>query len=308
MAKKNAELKGFELEKNSKIKPVVLVGVMEHSSVVNPAIALANEGFQIKAVPVDKNGFYDYSVYQDKITDQVVLVSLQSANTEIGTIQNLEPFVKEAHKIGALFHSDCVGTFGHIDYNFVDINVDAATVSGHKLGSPKGIGALYLKAKTPCRPLIYGGEQESGWRSGTQSVALAASMSKAVDFAFDNLQSDIDKFISFKEYVYEQISKIHGVRATVDDPINQNKYLPNIIHLLFKNKDRKDIVKYYSDNLICVSGGTACSMNSDKPCRIMKALNIAEDEIYGSMRISFSHKTTFEEIEKFISVTKTYLS
>lgn len=195
IARAQAERRGL---RNSKAKPRVIISAIEHESVTMPAKELVYEGFDLKYVKVDHNGCVDPQHLRQLLNGQTVLVSIQHANTEIGTVQNLRPLVDLAHEQGVLFHSDFVGSFGRLPIDLAQIGVDAASFSGHKIGTAKGIGFLYLKAKTPCKPLIFGSGQENGLRGGTQNVALALQLEKALDHCAKHMKENAKKFGNLK--------------------------------------------------------------------------------------------------------------
>lgn len=269
---------------------------------------LSEEGFNVEILPVDKNGFVDAENFANKCNLKTALVVCHYANTEIGAIQNLENLTNIAHLHGALVHSDCVGALGWLDINVEKLGLDSASFSGHKLGAPKGIGALYLKANTPCLPIMYGGSQELGLRPGTQSVSLAHSFITAVEYAYKNLHANTENFEKFQNYIANEIEAFDGVRLTVDCTNKSENYLKNILSLVFKNENSKNLILQYGKRGIIVSGGPACSAESDKPSHVLEAIGLPANEIDGVIRISFSPKTSLDDVKSFISCTKEILS
>ena len=274
----------------------VAVCAIEHESSLMPAQELKNEGFDVDVLSVDKNGLLKNPNF-DKETK---LVIVQHANTEIGTIQNIKSIAEEAHKVGAYLHSDMVGSFGRIPVNVEDMGVDSASFSGHKIGTPKGIGMLYLRSNTPFKPLIYGGGQERGLRGGTQNVALAVSQEKAASYALKDMAELESHYKKMKQYLLEEISNIKGVRPT----INNDSSLSNICHLVFKNKESETLILQYGKYGIVVSGGPACSSDDKLPSHVLREIGVSQDEIYGAIRLSFGLDTTIDDIKAFIKATK----
>lgn len=288
--------------------PKVLISSIEHESVLMPALQLKNEGFNVETIDVDNHGFIDIENAKNKIDKNTVLVSVQLANTEIATIQNLSDIVEIAHNYGVKFHSDCVGALGRIPIDVSMLNVDSASFAGHKIGTAKGIGAIYLKSKTPCAPLIFGSGQEKGIRGGTQNVAMAKSFSDALKYSLNNMNKLNSHYKDLKNYLYNEIQKIEGVRFTVENHPDSSAYLSNIVHLSFKNKTSESLILHYGKDNIIVSGGPACSAEDKKPSHVLEAIGIANDEIDGAIRISFLENTTKDDITAFIDSTKRFMN
>lgn len=286
----------------------ILVCSTEHESSLLPAKHLEEEGFVVELLPVDNCGFIKFHKFIELCDETTALVICHNANTEVGTIQNIKKLCDVAHENGAYFHCDCVGTFGWIHVDVLDLGVDSASFSGHKLGSPKGIGALYLKSGIACEPIMFGGNQEKGLVPGTQSVALASSFAQAAKHSADNIVNTREQFKDYCTYLITEISKIDGVNLTIDASENKYGFLWNILHLTFENKSNKDLILQYGKRGIIVSGGPACSSESDEPSHVLQAIGVPEDVIDNGIRISFSENTTKKDLEKFIEVTKEILA
>ena len=182
-------------------------------------------GFDIVELPCDRNGFIKFQKYMELCDDKTALVIIQHANTEISSIQNVKTLASIAHENGALFHCDCVGSFCNARLDVQNIDVDTASFSGHKIGAPKGIAALYVKNGTPIKPIMHGGHQENDLRPGTQPVALIDSFAKAAKYAREVSLKTRDNFSEYVSTVATEISKIDGVRLTVGFPENKMGYL-----------------------------------------------------------------------------------
>lgn len=295
-------------QNNNVNKNKVAVLEIEHESALMPALELANEGFEVNKIRVEKSGFVDIQKYENLIDENTALVIVQLANTEIGNIQNIEQLCEIAHKNGAKFHSDCVGALGWIDIDVQKLGVDSASFSGHKIGAPKGIGAMYLKANTPIKPLIFGGEQEAGLRAGTQSVALAVSMAERADACNLKIQQTTANCLRLRKYLFDQISQIDGVNLTVDVRADDKKFLWNIANLIYDNFSNKSLILKYGKFGVIISGGPACSSDNEKPSHVLTAIGVAKNKINNALRISFSQKSTIEDVESFIAVTRSILN
>lgn len=203
----------------------IIVFEIEHESALLPAKHLAHEGYDVQILPTDRNGFAKLMKFVEICDDRTALVIMQHANTEIGSIQNVAEFCEIAHENGALFHCDCVGSFGQVPINVEKYGFDSASFSGHKFGAPKGIGALYLKANTPCKPIIFGGSQERELRPGTQSVALTSAFAKAAEITKSNYDAVGKNYEEFTNLIASEIGKLDGVRLSVPFKDNKMGYL-----------------------------------------------------------------------------------
>lgn len=288
--------------------PKIIVSEIEHESVLSPALHLKKEGFVLEKIPVDKSGKLDFEKYLSILDDNVVLVSIQLANTEIGIINDVEKFASAAHEHDAVFHSDCVGAYGRFSIDVNKMQIDAATFSGHKIGTSKGIGFLYLRSGVKIEPLIYGSGQENGIRGGTQNVSMAKSLEMASKYFIDNLESINNRFADLKTYLYKKIEKIDGIRPTVEPIVDTKNYLPNIVHLSLKDKLSEDIILYLCKKGIIVSGGPACSAEDKKASHVLQAVKVPDDEIFGSIRLSFMENTSKENLDKFVLAIKEFLN
>ena len=195
--------------------------------------------------------------------EDAVLVSVQAANSEVGSIQPIAALASAAHGAGALFHTDAVQALGKAPVDVGAWGVDAASFSAHKVGGPKGVGALYLRARTPFEPQAIGGGQESGRRSGTQNVADA-------------------------------------VEATVDVAPGSVEFLPNIVHVLVRGLESETLILRFDLRGFGVSGGSACSSHSLAPSHVLHALGIDDDRAHGALRISMGRYTTERDVDAFL--------
>lgn len=296
------------IARSVKNRTKVLVCATEHESTLLPAIHLKDEGFQVEIIPVDKFGFVNVEKFEKQCDENTSLVIISFANTEIGTIQNIKELSQIAHKNGAYFHCDCVGSFGWTLIDVQNMEVDSASFSGHKICSPKGIGALYLKTKTPIVPIMFGGNQERGIRPGTQSVALAASFAKASNFAYSNIDLNTKHFQEIYNFIIQEIENIDGVKPTINFENFQNNHLWNILHLTYEKLDSKKLILEYGKRGIIVSGGPACSAESEEPSHVLKAIGINNEKLENVIRISFTSNTTINDVKLFIDATKQILN
>ena len=280
-------------------KPRVIVSAIEHDAVLKPAQALAHEGFDAVKIVPDKRGFITPELLSRVLDEKTVLVSIQMANSEIGSIQPISALAACAHEMGALFHTDAVQALGKTAVHVRELGVDAASFSAHKIGGPKGIGALYLKAQTPLSALMLGGGQEDARRSGTQNVCGAAGFAAAVEVAVRSCEQEQKRLMDLRDELYRLVADMPGVNPTMDVAPGDTAYLPNIVHLISDSLESETMVLRLDHAGFAVSGGSACASHSLEPSHVLKALGIDPDRAYRSLRISMGRYTEREDIEAF---------
>ena len=242
------------------------------------------------------------------VDDNTVLVSVQMANAEVGAVQPIPELVRVAHDAGALFHTDATQALGKMPVDVGALGVDAASFSAHKISGPKGIGLLYLKARTPFEAQMLGGGQEEGRRSTTQNACGIAGFAAALHVACQELQAESERQRALRDWLYVRLSEIPRVRATVDVPQGSQEYLPNIVHVLVDGFESETLVLRLDAKGFGVSGGSACASRSLEPSHVLKALGVSPDDAYGALRISFGSLTTRDELERFASALEECVS
>ena len=281
-------------------EPRIIISAIEHDAVLNPARRLAREGFAHTLLPVDKGGFVSAEALAAAITEDTVLVSIQAANGEIGSTQDIVALAAVAHKAGVLFHADATQALGKMPLDLRKSGVDAASFSAHKVGGPKGVGILYLKAHTLFDPFVLGGGQESGRRSGTQNVAGAVACAAAVEAAVAGEAAESARLRALRDRLYAELAAFPGVHATCDVPPGSTAYLPGVVNVHVDGCEGPTLVLRFNQEGFCVSAGSACSSGSLDPSRALTALGIRRDAALGELRVSFGRFTTEEEIDRFL--------
>lgn len=261
----------------------IAVSAIEHPSILEPA-----KKFKSKIIPVDKLGRIK-TIDIPKSTD---LVSVMFANNEIGTIQDIKKVAEIAHKSGALFHTDAVQAFGKIPINVDEFGIDYMTMSAHKIGGPKGVGALYVREGSPLLPLIVGGGQENGLRSGTENILAILGFAEAVrnyKFSDDSLRKKL------REEIIKQIPNviING---------DQNNCIPSILNVTFAGIEGESILLKLNGAGISVSTGSACATKDIKSSHVLMAIGADPEKAHGSIRFSFAQENTQKDIDKVMSV------
>lgn len=277
----------------------VIASAIEHDAVLAPCRRLEAEGVRVTYLSPNRQGFIETASLAEALTDDTVLVSVQAANSEVGAIQPVRELATLAHERGALFHTDAVQALGKMPLNLQELDVDAASFSAHKIGGPKGVGALYLKARTPFAPYLLGGGQESGRRSGTQNVAGVAGFVAALEAAQAGEPDESARLRALRDRLYATLTARAGIRPTVEVGAGSEDFLPNIVHGLADEWESETMVLRFDQLGICVAGGSACSSHSLEPSHVLKAMGVAGDESYNALRISMGRYTTEADIEAF---------
>ena len=281
--------------------PHVVVSAIEHDAVLAPAKRLEQQGFRVTRVAPNRAGFIAPEALAAVLDANTVLVSVMTANSELGSIQPVAELAKVAHAAGALFHTDATQALGKTPVDVCDWGCDAASFSAHKVGGPKGIGALYVKARTPFDAYLLGGGQEAGRRSGTQNVAGAAGFAAAVEAAQANQPAETQRLAALRDKLYAALAATPGVHPTVDVAPGSTEYLPNIVHVLVDALESETLILRFDMRGFGVSGGSACSSHSLEPSHVLRAVGIGDDAAHGALRISMGRYTTEADIDNFIA-------
>jgi cysteine desulfurase len=281
---------------------------LEHEAVVEPVRRLEGEGFEIVRLSPDKCGFISAESLEKALAADsggaTVLVSVQAANSEVGAIQPIAELARIAHRAGALFHTDATQALGKMPLDLAALEVDAASFSAHKIGGPKGVGALYLKARTPFEPQMLGGGQESGRRSTTQNVCGMAGFAAACEHAVAAEAGESARLRQLRDALYARLGELSGVRPTVEVEPGSTRYLPNIVHVLVSGFESETLVLRLDAMGFGVSGGSACSSHSLEPSRVLRAMSVSADEAFGALRVSMGSLTTADDVERFARALK----
>lgn len=283
--------------------PHVVVTAVEHDAVLAPAKRLEAQGFRVTRLVPDRQGFVEVRALEAALDDDVVLVSVQAANSEVGSVQPIAELARVAHAAGALFHTDAVQALGKVPVNLQELDVDAASFSAHKVGGPKGVGALYLRARTPFQAYAIGGGQESGRRSGTQNVAGIVGFAAAVRAACAMQEDEAARLRALRDKLYAQLGAFDAVEATVDVEPGSRDFLPSIVHVLVDGLESETLILRFDMQGFGVSGGSACSSHSLEPSHVLRALGIDADRAHGALRISLGRYTTEADVDAFVAAT-----
>lgn len=275
----------------------ILFCTIEHSSIFN-----ARPDCKITEIKSLKNGIIDIADLEEKLNvvqSPNFLVSIMLANNETGAIQPVSQIAKLVHQKGGLIHSDLIQATGKIDIDLEEINIDFASVSGHKFNGPQGVGALLRRKGLDIQPIIFGGGQEGFKRSGTLNVAGIAGFGKACKLANNRIKS-LQEVKDLRDYLENEFKKI--AKEDVKIFSQDVERLPNTSFISLKNSSNQTQLIDFDLNQIYVSAGAACSSGSLKESRILKAMQVETEFLQGAIRVSLGIENTKEEVDKFLQV------
>jgi cysteine desulfurase len=272
----------------------IITSCIEHPSVLEACKQLEKEGFKVTYLNVDNYGLIDFAQFLDVLTDDTILISIMAANNEIATIQNIQAIAQTAKEKEIIFHTDAVQSFGSMGYSVKDMNIDALTISGHKIYGPKGAAALYVKNGVKIEPLIAGGNQERGIRGGTVDVPAVVGFGKACEIAVRDMAINNKKLRFLREYfVKNLLEKIPNV--TINGHPHQK--VNNIVSVTFKYVNGDAVLAMLDLKGIAVSRGSACSAGVNEKSYVLKAIGLEDQDISSTIRFSFGKSNTKEEID-----------
>ena len=294
----NLAIIGYAMRNKRKGKHIIISEV-EHISIHNIAKYLQKNGFDVSKVPVDFYGLVRLDKLKEKIRNDSILISVQYANNEIGTIQPIQEISKIAKEHGIAFHSDAVAAEGLIPIDVQEQQVDLLTLSSNDLYGPKGIGALYIRKGININPIIIGGGQERGLRSGTEDIASIVGMAKAAEISNQRMGADSKKMNDLRDYVIEQVLDRIPRSHLNGHPKNR---LPNNAHFRFDYIEGESLLLSLKDEGISIATGSACSSKTLEPSHTLISLGLLHEEAHGSLEITFGRYSNKEDVEKLIQV------
>lgn len=272
---------------------VIVTSPIEHHAVLNTCRALASCGTEIRYLPVDGNGVVKATKIDDILKD-ADLVSVMTANNEIGTIEPIESLARTAHSAGALFHSDAVQAVGHIPVDVQRMQVDFLSASAHKFNGPKGIGFLFVREPEQFSPLLYGGGQEFGLRSGTENVPAIVGMAAALQENCASMKRSTAHVNTLSYIVVNILSdSIPGVRFNGAD-----QRIPGSISVAIPGIKAEAMLHYLDLHGICISSGSACNSRSTQISHVLQAIGSPDDLSLGTLRITFGAENTEEDAKQ----------
>ena len=279
----------------------IITTKIEHHAVLNTCEYARKKGAEVTYLNVNPDGEINIDELEKSIKENTRLISVMFANNEIGTIEPIAKIGRLARAYGITFHTDAVQAFGHVPINVARMNIDMMSVSAHKFNGPKGIGFLYVRNIDDFEPLIWGGGQENGKRSGTENVAGIVGMEQAAIQSIKNMSYRMQKEQYLRNYL------INRVMNEIDDvKLNGHKFqrLPGNANFSFKNINAAKLVEDMGNEGICISAGSACAAAGGKPSQVIMAINVQKEYAYGTVRITISHENTRDEIDRTVEIMK----
>ena len=269
---------------------------VEHPAVLQTMRYLEEQGFKVTYLPVDKNGLIRLEELQNAVTRETILVSIMHTNNEIGALQPIAEAGNLIKKMNpnTIFHVDAVQGFGKFRIHPKRMNVDLLSVSGHKIHGPKGVGFLYINEKIKIKPIVYGGGQQQGMRSGTENVPGIAGIAKAVEKIYSNLDEDVEKLYEMKEYFINGVEKIDGIKI---NGLRGRESAPHIVSVSVRGVRSEVMLHALEEKGIYISAGSACAARKPQTSETLKAIGVEKDLLHSTIRFSFSIFTTMEEID-----------
>ena len=297
----NLAIKGLAFKLAEKGKHII-TSEIEHPAVSQTLEFLQSLDFEVTYLPVYEEGIIRIDDLKNAIREDTILITIMHGNNEIGTIQPIEEIGKIARENNIKFHTDAVQTFGKIEVDVEKLNVDLLSLSSHKINGPKGVGALYIKKGTRLVPLIHGGGQERGIRSGTENVPGIVGFGKACELASQNLTQHYDKLVSIRDELIEKV--LNNIPESYLNGDGQNR-LPNIVNFRFKAIEGESLILLLDNKGYQTSTGSACSSKTLEASPVLTALGLDPVDVHGSLRISLAPENDEFNIDEFVDAIST---
>lgn len=309
----NAALKGIALANQEKGKHLI-VSAVEHHAALESAHWLERRGFEVTYLPVNAEGAVSPESLALALRPDTVLVSVMTANNEVGTVQPIKELTALAHEHNVPFHTDAVQAYAHIPLNVKNLGVDALSVSAHKFHGPKGVGFLYCKRGLKTEPLISGGAQERGYRAGTENLAGIIGMTAAAQLAFGakGLEPTEAESLFAMEAASAHVRTLRNkmqqfICANIPNvQVNscRNRCLPGILSVSFKGVSGEALLALLDQQGVCASAGSACASGSLEASHVLTAMGVQPEWLRGTVRFSFSALTIEAEVEKACEILR----
>ncbi len=293
----NWAIKGIALANKNKGNHII-TSKIEHHAVLHTCEYLEKNGFEVTYLDVDAEGFIRLEDLKAAIKPTTVLVTIMTANNEIGTIQPIKEIGEICKENKIFFHTDAVQAIGHIEMDVKDMKIDALSLSGHKIYGPKGVGVLYLRKGIKIHNLVHGGAQERNRRAGTENVAGIVGLGKAIELAMENMTEERARL------TYLRNKLIKGLRGAVEysklNGPSGDRRLPGNVNISFEFIEGESVLLMLDAKGICASSGSACTSGSLDPSHVLLAIGLPHEVAHGSLRLSMGANTTEEEVDYII--------
>lgn len=277
-------------------KKHIISSAFEHHAILHTLKKWGKQGWEITLLPVHEDGLVRPDEVRAALRDDTALVTIMYANNEIGTLQPIPEIGRLCRERGVLFHTDAVQAVGHVRINVEEQHIDMLSLSGHKFGGPKGVGALYCRSGIPMSIFMEGGAQERGKRGGTENLASIAALAAALDEAAMRLDENAAKTSAMRDKLIAALSRIPRSRLNGDP----RKRLPGIVNFCFEGIEGEALLLLLNMAGICASSGSACTSGSLDPSHVLLALGLEHAVAHGSLRLSLNERNSMEEVDYII--------
>jgi cysteine desulfurase len=294
----NMAIKGFA-RRNQLQGRHIITSSIEHMSVLNPCKFLMTKGFKVTLLPVDQHGFVKLANLEEELTSETILVSIMYANGEIGTIQPIREISQMVHRKKAYLHVDATAANGQVPIDVNDEEIDLLTISSNDMYGPKGVGALYIKKGLRLEPLIHGGGQERGLRSGTENLPGIVGLGKAVEIAKEEMTTESERLKKLRDKL------IKGLVGPIPHSFlngHPSKRLPNNAAVRYSFIEGESILLDLGMKGVAASSGSACTAKTLEPSHVLRAIGLKHEEAHGSLLLTLGRQNTEEEVEYVIRI------
>lgn len=296
----NIALKGFVYANKEKGNHII-TSKIEHPAILETCKTLERQGFEVSYINVNENGIIDVEELRKSIKTNTILISVMTANNEVGTVQPIEEIAKIAHDNNIIFHTDAVQAIGNVQIDVEKMRIDMLSLSSHKINGPKGVGALYIKNGIEVEKFINGGHQEKDRRAGTENVAGIVGIGKAAEIARKNMETHIRNLSKIRDYYIKKVQKeIPNIRING----SMENRLPGNANISFKGINASELIFKLDERGICVSSGSACSSGNTNPSHVLTAMNVPEVYLNSAIRTTFGDNNTFEQVDYVVKILK----
>ncbi|WP_346939050.1 cysteine desulfurase NifS [uncultured Clostridium sp.] len=292
----NWVIKGIALANQNKGNHIITTKI-EHHAVLHTCEYLEKQGFEVTYLDVDEEGLIRLEELKNAIKPNTILVTIMTANNEIGTVQPIKEIGAICKERKVFFHTDAVQAIGHIEMDVKNMDIDALSLSGHKIYGPKGVGVLYLRKGIRIHNLLHGGAQEKNRRAGTENVAGIVGLGKAIELAMENLTEEKERLTYLRDKLIKGLLEIpySKLNGSVGD-----RRLPGNVNISFEFIEGESVLLMLDAKGICASSGSACTSGSLDPSHVLLAIGLPHEVAHGSLRLTMGAKTTEEEVDYVI--------
>lgn len=272
----------------------IITTKIEHHAILHTCEYLEKQGYEVTYLSVDEYGKISLDELEKSIRPETILISIMFANNEIGTIQPVAEIGKLAREKGILFHTDAVQAVGHVLVDVEEMKIDLLSLSGHKLGAPKGVGAIYIRKGVPIQPLIFGGAQEKRKRAGTENIPGIVGLGKAVELAVADMEAETKRLVELRDKLISEIlAKVPESRLN-GHPTDR---LPGNCNISFAYIEGESMLLLLDAMGIAASSGSACTSGSLDPSHVLMAIGLPHEIAHGSLRLTLDRINTPEDVE-----------